>query len=166
MRNAAFWIEHLQLIRHPTAGYYKVVYESSENLINKENQVRRAHTSIYYLLESHEIGYWRNIKSDETFHFYAGSDLTLHLIKMDGALQQIKMGNLSADQTAQFQYTVPANTWFALEVTQKNSYSLVACSVTPGFDYSDYEILEPSHMLSAFPQHAKIIHQFGLKNEH
>jgi predicted cupin superfamily sugar epimerase len=166
MKNAAFWIKHLQLIQHPTAGHYKVVYESPETLMNKENQPRRAHSSIYYLLESHEIGYWRCIKSDETFHFYAGSDLTLHLIKKDGTVRQVKMGNLSEDASAKFQFTVPANTWFALEVTQKNSYSLVACSVTPGFDYYDYNILDKKYMLSIFPQHAAMIHQFGVQNEH
>lgn len=71
------------------------------------------------------------------------------------------MGNLSEDASAQFQFTVPANTWFALEVTQKNSYSLVACSVTLGFDYNDYNILDKEYMLSIFPQHAAMIHQFG-----
>jgi predicted cupin superfamily sugar epimerase len=160
MKDAAFWINHLQLIKHPTAGYYRIAYESSETLFNKENQLRFAHSSIYYLLEGHEIGYWRCLKSDETFHFYNGSDLIIHMIDNGGAITKVKVGNLSEDQTALLQFTIPANTWFALEVAHKNNYSLVACSVTPGFDGSDYQILDKHVMLNTFPQYADVIQQF------
>lgn len=59
---------------------------------------------------------------------------------------------------------MPANTWFALEVSIPDSYSLVACSVTPGFDYNDYEILDKNVMLKTYPQYQEIIHRLGFEN--
>lgn len=68
------------------------------------------------------------------------------------------------------QYTVPAGSWFGAMLTQEATedrpfdlwgdedsasadypYSLVGCTVAPGFDFGDFELAEPS-LLTQFPQ--------------
>lgn len=72
MKPSSYWINKLNLIKHPTAGYAET-YRSTLNVSLKDKQIRSTHSSIYYFLESksNEIGYWRTLKSNETFHFYA-----------------------------------------------------------------------------------------------
>ena len=112
-------------------------------------------------MESHEVGCWRRIRSDETFHFYTGSDLWIYIFNENGELQKIALGNSEQNEAAYLQWTILAHTWFALEVSQPNSYSLVACSVTPGFDYEDYEILDKAMMLKKIPHQEELIHRLG-----
>lgn len=164
MKTANYWIEKLQLKKHPTAGYFIESYRASWNIITPDHEggVRSAKTIAYYLLESKEIGYWRRIKSDEIFHFYAGNDLLIHILNIKGELTVMKLGNTEQQQDAQLQIIIPANTWFALEVSVPDAYSLVACAVTPGFEYQDYEVPDKSVLLRAFPQHKKIIDRLGL----
>jgi len=158
IKTAQHWINKLNLIKHPTAGYYAEMYRSVVNVILPDTQIRSAHTAIYYLLSSDEIGHWRRLKSDETFHFYSGEDLLIHLINTKGELSLLRLGH---SEIATLQFTIPAGTWFALEVAKPQAYSLVACCVTPGFDYADYEILSKRFMLKTFPQHADILQRLG-----
>lgn len=164
MKTPNYWINKLNLIKHPTAGYYAETYRSALSVsIGDKQIIRSAHSSIYYLLESNEIGYWRNLKSDETFHFYAGNDLFIYIIAENGKFEKLKLGNSHQNEDAYLQLTVPANTWFALEVSIHDSYSLVACSVTPGFDYNDYQILDKKLMMKTYPQYEEIIDRFGFE---
>jgi hypothetical protein len=57
---------------------------------------------------------------------------------------------------AKFQLVIPANTWFAAELLDKNSYVLVGCTVSPGFEYSDFEIANKA-LAFQYPQHKEII---------
>jgi len=56
------------------------------------------------------------------------------------------------------QFTVPAGCWFAAH--SLGDFSLVGCTVAPGFDFADFELAERSELTRAFPQHQQIIEQF------
>ena len=55
------------------------------------------------------------------------------------------------------QYTVPFGCWFAAEMENKNEYALLGCTVSPVFDFADFQMAEKSKMLDFFPQHAELI---------
>ena len=59
------------------------------------------------------------------------------------------------------QYVVPAGTWFASELENKNEFALCGCTVSPGFDFNDFEMPEKNQLLKLFPLHEEIINRLG-----
>ncbi len=113
-------------------------------------------TAIYYLLEQAEFSALHRIKSDEIWHFYAGTSLAVEGIHPDGTRQTWNLGldTASGDRP---QCTVPAFTWFGAQVVDKSGYALVGCTVSPGFDFADFEQARCQALLAQFPQHADLI---------
>lgn len=165
MKNADYWIEKLRLTPHPEGGYYKEVYRSDE-LINIQNDFPRYNgkrcfsTSIYFLLKGKDISHFHKILSDETWHFYDGTSLSLHLIDENGKYSKVKMGNSNDDELLQF--SIKRNTWFAAEVNDKNSFSLIGCTVAPGFDFNDFQLARKNELKKLFPKNVEIINEFSL----
>lgn len=160
-------VEKLELLPHPEGGFYKEVYRSEE-LIPKEGlaerfpDTRSISTSIYYLLEGENISHFHKIKSDEIWHFYAGTTLLLHQIDSGGKYSCIHVGNNFQNGEAP-QALVMNGNWFAAEVKDKNSYALVGCTVAPGFDFADFELAVQKDLCNKFPQHKDLIKRFTAK---
>lgn len=105
-------IEHLKLERHPEGGYYRETYRS-ETIIEPAalpsgfTGERNLCTSIYFLLPSGERSLFHRIKSDELWHYHAGSSLTIYVL-LNGSLRTHKLGpDLLAGES--FQAVIPAN---------------------------------------------------------
>jgi predicted cupin superfamily sugar epimerase len=164
MRNADYWIEKLDLEIHPEGGFFKEMYRSEETIPHEALPIRFSgkrsfSTSIYYLLKNRNISLFHRIKQDEIWHFYEGTALTIHCISEDGVYSKYVLGR-SIEAGESFQVVVTAGCYFAAEVNNKESYSLVGCTVAPGFDYEDFEIPERIELTQIFPQHQKIIESF------
>jgi len=56
-----------------------------------------------------------------------------------------------------FQTVVPAGVWFGATVRQPDSYTLVGCTVAPGFDFADFELAQRSTLQAQFPAHHALI---------
>ncbi len=77
-------------------------------------------------------------------------------IDSNGNLKSTQIGsNLSKGES--FQYTVKANTWFGSRVSNNGTFSLVGCTVYPGFDFYDFELANRNDLIKLFPQHQNII---------
>ncbi|MER2063365.1 MAG: cupin domain-containing protein [Alkalibacterium sp.] len=63
--------------------------------------------------------------------------------------------SLHSDRGHQLHHTVPAGTIFGSTVEE--GYALVSCTVIPGFDFSDFELLTQAELLEDYPQHSAII---------
>ncbi len=163
MLEASYWVEKLGLLPHPEGGFYKENYRSGLT-INVENgrerfpNGRSFSTGIYYLLEKGDFSAFHRIKSDEMWHFYAGDPLEIYFFDAGGLLQRIKLGK-NPEAGEYFQAVVPANSWFASRPASGSSYSLVGCTVAPGFDFQDFEMAEKEHLLKEFPGNSEIILQ-------
>ena len=154
-------IEKFKLEAHPEGGYFYENYRSSgkvhsPDLWDGAEGFRNYSTGIYFLLDKNQFSAFHRIKQDEIWHFYAGSTLLLHMINKDGNYKLIKVGNNIKDGQF-FQYVVPAGTWFSSEVEDKNSFSFCGCTVSPGFDFRDFEMPKRKKLLSKFPNQQKII---------
>ncbi len=156
------WIKHLGLIKHPEGGYFKEVYRSDETISSLALPERFAgdrafSTSIFYLLKQGEYSKFHKIKSDETWHFYDGSPLELLIIDFNGTLKKVQIGLNPASGLIP-QFTVPAGHWFAAH--SLGEYTLLGCTVSPGFDFTDFEMANQKTLITAFPQCKKVIKQF------
>ena len=158
---AQFWIENYQMQKHPEGGYFAETYRSSEKisksaLPKRFSGDRSFSTGIYFLLESHHISALHRIASDEMWHFYAGCPLNIYVLDEDGNLEIIKLGN-NPENGEVFQAVVSAGKWFGSKPTEADTYSLVGCTVAPGFDFDDFEMKSKEELLAIFPQHEDLI---------
>lgn len=151
---------------HPEGGYFSLVYKSSDKVkpldkdrYNDEN--RSAGTSIYYLLNKDDYSAWHSLKSDEIWHFYKGSPINIHTIDDNEELRTYLLGDPLKIKGASFQVLIKAGSFFAAENVDKNSYSLVGCTVSPGFEYSDFQLPEKGTLIKKFPQHQEIIERLS-----
>ncbi len=162
MRNAQYWISHLNLLPHPEGGHFKEVYRSDEkikrsSLPDRFPDDRAFSTSIYFLLQKDEFSAFHKIKSDEVWHFYDGDPVSIYMIDDKGKLTTYKLG-LSPHNDIMPQVTIPANNWFASETT--GNFSLVGCTVSPGFDFDDFEMGDRNLLISQNGEHREIIEQY------
>lgn len=90
------------------------------------------------------------------WHFYDGEGLTVHELKPDGSYMCHKLG-LDLTRGEQPQLVIGANSWFASEVKNSGTWCLVGCTVSPGFDFRDFEMAESSHLAEQYPDHLALI---------
>jgi predicted cupin superfamily sugar epimerase len=156
-------IGKLQLIPHPEGGYFKEAYRSNEIISQSSlpqcyKSDRNFSTSIYYLLEGNQVSLFHRLKSDEVWHHYRGSVVLLHCFEKNKYFQ-IKIGDqIEFNQLPQF--VIRAGIWFAAEVVDKKSYSLIGCTVAPGFDFADFEIACKDELNKIFPGYSELIRRF------
>ena len=154
-------IQKYNLEPHPEGGWYKQTYKSNEEIAadalpERFGANRAFSTAIYFLLEKGNFSAFHRIKSDECWHFYAGDPLLIYIIEQNGDLIVIALGNdLEKGQT--FQCVVPANCWFASRPAPKSEYSFVGCTVSPGFEFEDFELADVTALSVMYPQHKSII---------
>lgn len=158
---ADYFVKHLQLQPHPEGGFFKETYRSngiisSECLSADFNGNRNYSTAIYFLLEKGDYSAFHRIASDECWHFYEGGTLLVHMIDEEGKYSCIHLGR-KIDEGETFQFVVPANSWFASEPAPGTEFTLVGCTVAPGFDFADFEMADEKTLINQFPQYKTII---------
>jgi uncharacterized protein len=154
-------IAHYQLVAHPEGGWYKETYKSTEKIAGSALPLRfggdrHLATAIYFLLEAGNFSAFHRIKSDECWHFYGGQALEIFVLAQDGSLTITQLGsNIRAGEL--YQYVVPAGCWFASKPAAGTAFSFVGCTVSPGFDFLDFELATASQLSAVYPQHEPLI---------
>ena len=154
-------IQRYGLESHPEGGWYKQSYKSNEQIAARALPERFGankafSTAIYFLLEKGNFSAFHRIKSDECWHFYAGSPLLIYIIEQSGELKVISLGS-DHEKGQSFQYVVPADCWFASRPAPESEYCFVGCTVSPGFEFDDLELADASELSTIYPQHKPII---------
>jgi predicted cupin superfamily sugar epimerase len=99
---------------------------------------RSALSVIYFLLVEGTFSRWHRVSSDEAWHHYEGSPLDIFSASpLGGDVIRHTLGPLSAISAPL--HVVPSGWWQAAQAL--GSYSLVGCSVGPGFEYEDFALL-------------------------
>jgi len=159
--NAQQWIQALELRRHPEGGWFREIYRASETiprtgLPSRFTGERQFSTAIYFLLDRGDFSALHRIKQDEIWHFYDGAPLTIHMIDADGRRSSTTLGrDVQAGET--LVAVVKAGTLFGAVVTDVERYTLVGCTVAPGFDFADFEMPGRAELLERYPQHEELI---------
>lgn len=154
-------VSKLGLTPHPEGGYYKETFKSEEQISDTELSVnyegkRKLYSSIYFLLTSDDVSHFHRLKSDELWYYHGGSSLSIHVIDESGEYEEIKLGmNLDIGEVPQV--LVKKNSIFGSSVSEKDTFSLVGCMVSPGFEFQDFELFTQDELLKVYPQHQEII---------
>ena len=157
--DAPYWIATLGLQRHPEGGWFVESYRSagsipSAALPERFDGPRSFCTAIHFLLEGGDFSALHRLNSDETWHFYEGAPLTVHVISPAGIYYRLLLGR-DPERGEVFQATVPAGCWFGAE--SGGGLSLAGCTVAPGFDFDDFELADRKVLAARFPQHGALI---------
>jgi predicted cupin superfamily sugar epimerase len=137
---AADIIRLLGLEPHPEGGHFRETFRD-----RADSTGRAASTAIYFLLARGERSHWHRVDAAEAWHHYAGAPLMLEISKDgdgggDAAVERIRLGaDLMAGERPQA--VVPAYAWQA--ATSLGDWTLVGCTVAPGFVFSGFELAAP-----------------------
>lgn len=164
VKEAEDFVRKLKLKAHPEGGFFRETYRAKE-IIPKKVLPKRFKgdrvfsTGIYFLLCNNDFSAFHCIKQDEMWHFYDGTSLDIHVIDKEGLYSLVKLGRdfYAGDL---LQVIISEGCFFAAEVRAKDSFSLVGCTVAPGFDFQDLEILKREELTSLFPQHEEVVERF------
>jgi uncharacterized protein len=137
-------IETLGMSPHPEGGWYVETFRDADG-------GRRGHsTAIYYLLEAGQRSHWhRVVDAAEGWHFYAGSALELS-VSADGKSSEAHILGLDLAKGERPQFIVPANHWQSARSI--GEWTLVGCTVAPGFEFSSFEMAAPDWQPGAKPR--------------
>lgn len=154
----------LNLESHPCEGGWFIQTWRAEETIPHEAlaarypAVRAAGTCIYYLLEPGTFSEMHRLSSDEIFHFYLGDPVEMLQLAPDGSARTVVLGSdLGAGQHPQF--IVPKYVWQGSRLIFGGKLALLGCTVSPGFDYADYETGHAESLTQQYPQYADLIRQ-------
>jgi len=134
-------IDHLALAPHPEGGYYRRTYCSGHTLAAQDmpcgfDRPRPVSTAILFLLRAGQYSRLHRIRQDELWHFHLGGPLRLAWIDREGQPHETLVGpDILNGQV--LQWAVPGGCWFGATPAPGSAYSLVGCTVAPGFDFSD-----------------------------
>jgi predicted cupin superfamily sugar epimerase len=166
-KTALYWIEKLGLSEHPEGGYFAPAYRSSERieescLPNGFTGDRALVSSIHYLLARGQISALHRLKSVEMWHFYSGDPLSIYILEPNGTLKERTLGP-DIDKGQEFQITIEPGCWFGAEHYGPGEYTLVGCTVSPGFEYEDMEFAGRDELLGRYPQHRGLIEKLTIR---
>ncbi|MHA6691982.1 cupin domain-containing protein [Devosia sp. A449] len=124
----------LGMQRHPEGGWYAQTFEDEA-----KSDDRPRSTAIYYLLEAGDASHWHRVDAVEVWHFYTGAPLKLRISDGQSVVEHVLGADL--DKAERPQVVVPRGAWQAAAST--GDWTLVGCTVAPGFQFSGFELADP-----------------------
>lgn len=135
MRSSAEIIDQLGLKPHPEGGFYRQTFADPAI-----DGTRPASTAIYYLLAAGQLSHWHRVDAAEVWHYYAGAPLRLRLSPAGTGMTSHTLGaDLGAGELPQI--VVPTGWWQSAETL--GDWTLVGCTVAPGFRFEGFEMAAP-----------------------
>ena len=122
-----------------------------------DGRARSALTHIYFSLNPGEVSRFHRVTADEVWNLYTGEGI--RICTWDGTHAPVQQTILSVEMN-QFCHVVPAGTWQAAEPL--SGTVLAGCSVAPGFEFNDFDLLDPEsrlarNLISLDPNMARLI---------
>lgn len=131
-------IRTLELEPHPEGGHYKRVYESTKQ-VETNGVLRPSLTSIHFLLTRGISSRWHRVDAVEIWDWQEGG--AVELLMYDPSARTLSRAQLDTSaRGGQLAQVVPAGIWQSART--HGDYTLVSCSVSPGFVWSGLEILD------------------------
>lgn len=148
----------LGLQPHPReGGWFVRTYESNERVAaavfadGRYDGARKTGTGIYYLLERGTFSEMHRLRSDEVFHFYAGDAVEMLQLAEGGVGRRVMIGNdLACGQRPQV--VVERGVWQGARMAGEGRWALLGCTVSPGFEFEDYESAQREQLLAGWPE--------------
>jgi len=147
----------LNLKPHPKeGGYFRETYRSSETISEKTlprryKGIRSFATAIYYLLTPETISAMHRLQSDEIFHFYLGDPVEMLQLWPDGTGRILVLGS-DLLNGMQAQVIIPKGAWQGGRLFKNGKFALLGTTVSPGFEFADYESGRKDELIKSYPQ--------------
>lgn len=129
-------IDELRLAPHPEGGHFRRIHESTLT-VERDGRSRPALTAIHFLLARGEASQWHRVDADESWHWQEGG--ALELLVFDPVAGTLASTVLDRSGLGVPMHVVPAGHWQAARPL--GDYTLVACTVSPGFVWEGFELL-------------------------
>ncbi|RLQ88700.1 cupin domain-containing protein [Notoacmeibacter ruber] len=129
-------IERFRLEAHPEGGWYRETWRGPTG-----PDGRSVGTAILFLLEPHQRSHWHRVDAAELWFWHAGGPLELSVVDESEAMPvSYRLGPelLEGDLPHAL---VPAHAWQSARPL--DGWVLCSCTVSPGFDFSGFELAEP-----------------------
>ena len=120
-------IKKLNMTPHPEGGYFSESFRDSNNNVSL----------IYYLLKKNQRSHWHRLTKNEILHFYDGHPLNIYCSD-DGHTTYKKILGKNIANNESLHLVINSGSWFSM--TSLGNYSLIGCTVAPGFNYADFEL--------------------------
>jgi predicted cupin superfamily sugar epimerase len=151
---------HLKL--HPEeGGCFVETYRSPETISEKAlpkryKGVRSFGSAIYYLLTPETFSAIHRLQSDEIFHFYLGDPVEMIQLFPDGSGRVTILGS-DILNGMQLQVVVPRGVWQGAKLLKNGRYGLIGTTVSPGFEFADYESGHRDELVKSYPRYREWI---------
>ncbi len=155
----------LQLQRHAIeGGFFRETYRSrwnvsAEDLPDGIRSPRSIGTAIYYMITPETFSPLHRLPGSEIFHFYLGDPAIMLQLLPDRSSQTITLGTDLADGQ-QPQVVVRGGVWQGCKLVPVGKFALMGTTMSPGFDYADYEHGDREHLIAQYPDAAEMIQEF------
>jgi hypothetical protein len=148
-------IDVLGLEPHPEGGFFRETFRSDQ-ILEAEGGKRSASTAILFLLPAGAFSAFHLIRgAAEIWHHYRGAPVEIHTIAPGGE-HRVEVLGAEVERGQRPQILVPAETLQAA-VNRSAGYALCGCTVTPGFDFADFEMPRGDELVGRFPEHEPVI---------
>lgn len=147
-------------------GYYRETYRSSESILSaglpgRYTTSKSFGTAIYYLLTPETCSLFHRLPTDEIYHFYLGSPVTMVQLFPDGTSKTLILGS-SLELGHQVQTIVPRGVWQGSLLQDGEGFALMGTTMAPGFDFSDYEPGVRKVLLRDYPEQKELIERLTI----
>jgi len=156
----------LRLDPHPReGGWFRQTWRAEETIPAQALPARYEHgrdagraagTAIYYLLEPDSFSEMHKLASDEVFHFYLGDAVEMLQLWPDGTGRRVVLGPGVAGGEI-LQTVVPQGVWQGSRLVEGGRFALLGCTVSPGFEYADYESGGRTALVRGWPKWVEMI---------
>lgn len=155
-------IKRLNLKPLPVEGglYYETYVSNekikAEHLPDRYKNDKSFSTAIYYMHTPETRSLMHRLPSDEVYHFYLGDPVQMLLLYPNGNASIIYLGqDIMSGQRLQF--LVPAGVWQGSFLLEGGRFALMGVTVSPGFDFSDYEAGNRDELKKRYPRYSGLI---------
>jgi len=155
----------LGLAPHPReGGRYVQTYKADERIAAEAfadmryDGPRHTGTAIYYLLERGTFSEMHRLRSDEIFHFYAGDAVEMLQLEEKGSGRMVRIGKRLAEGERP-QVVVRRGVWQGSRLAAGGEWALLGCTVSPGFEFEDYEAGSRTELCAQWPEFGEPIRE-------
>ena len=145
-------------------GFFRETYRSrwnvaAEYLPDGIRGPRSIGTAIYYMVTPETFSALHRLPGSEIFHFYLGDPAIMLQLLPDGSPRTITLGSdLAGGQ--QPQVVVRGGVWQGCKLASGGKFALMGTTMSPGFDYADYETGVRDGLIAQYPGAAELIRDY------
>jgi predicted cupin superfamily sugar epimerase len=145
-------------------GFFRETYRSRRNVAAEYlpdgiRGPRSIGTAIYYMITPETFSPLHRLPGSEVFHFYLGDPAVMLQLRPDGASQTITLGSDLA-RGQQPQVVVCGGVWQGCKLSSGGEFALMGTTMSPGFDYADYENGNREQLIAQYPDAAELIREY------